>query len=130
MANHRSSEGTFKVGANVVAEIREMEVDEVATPIEDSEIGDEWDTKQAGTVSWTFRASVWWDETDTNGQEAMAINQVLTVGYYPEGDGSGAQYRTGTCIITGRTVRSRRGSIVEADIRGDGSGELSKSTVA
>ena len=70
-----------------------------------------------------------WDETDTNGQEALSIGASVTLGLYPEGDASGAQYFSGTATVTeiGRPVT--QDEITNVTFSFLGNGALAKDTV-
>ena len=78
MANHKGSEGVVKVGANTVAEVRSWTVSEEAETIEDTAMGDAARTYQVGLKTWSGSCDVFWDETDTNGQVALAAGSSVT----------------------------------------------------
>ena len=44
MATHTGSEGTVKVGANAIAEIRSFSIEETADTVEDTSMGDTYRT--------------------------------------------------------------------------------------
>lgn len=130
MASHAGSEGTVKVGANAVAEIRSFSVSETADTIESTVMGDAARTYKPSLKSFTGSLDVYWDETDTNGQGALTVGSEVTIGFYPEGSTSGDSYYTGSAIVTGLTVNSSFDGMVEASITIQGTGALSNSTVA
>lgn len=129
MANHKGSEGAVYVGANAVAEIRSWSIQESANIIDDTEIGDAWKTKKFGTKEWNASIDVYWDETDTNGQGALAITDEVTLNLYPEGNASTDTYYTGSAIVTGITRNAAVDGMVEASITLEGNGALTESTV-
>ena len=53
MATHAGSEGTVKVGANAIAEIRSFSVEETGDTIDDSTMGDSARTYIAGLKTYT-----------------------------------------------------------------------------
>ena len=57
MANHKGSEGTVKVGANAVAEIKSYSLTETADTIEDTVMGDSARTYQSSLTSFRDRKS-------------------------------------------------------------------------
>ena len=130
MATHAGSEGTVKVGANAVAEIRSFSVSETADTIEDTTMGDAARTYKPSLKSFTGSLDVYWDETDTNGQGALTVGSEVTIGFYPEGATTGDTYLTGSAIVTGLTVNSSFDGMVEASITIQGTGALSTSTAA
>lgn len=130
MATHKGSEGTVKVGANAVAEIRSFTITETADTIEDTSMGDGARTYLPSLTNFTGDLSVLWDETDTNGQTALAVGSSITFAVYPEGDTSGDTYLSGTAIVTSKSVTASYDGLVESSISVQGTGALSTSTVA
>jgi predicted secreted protein len=130
MATHTGSEGTVKVGANAIAEIRSFSIEESADTLEDTTMGDTARTYKSSLTTYTGTVDVLWDETDATGQGALTIGASVTLNLYPEGDTSGDVYYTGTAIVTGRTINSSFDGLVEMSISVQGSGALSQTTVA
>ena len=129
MATHTGSEGTVKVGANAIAEIRSFSIEESADTLEDTTMGDTARTYKSSLTNYTGTVDVLWDETDTTGQGALTIGASVTLNLYPEGDASGDTYYTGTAIVTGRTINSSFDGLVEMSISVQGSGALTQTTV-
>jgi predicted secreted protein len=129
MATHTGSEGTVKVGANAVAEIRSYSVEETADTTEDTTMGDSYRTHKTTLKSWSGSIDVFWDETDTNGQSALTVGSEVTANFYPEGATSGDAYITGTAIVTGKTVTASFDGMVESTIQLQGTGALTRTTV-
>lgn len=130
MATHKGSEGTVKVGANAIAEIRSFSISETSDTVEDTTMGDTARTYKPSLTSWSGTVEVFWDETDTQGQAALTVGAEATVNAYPEGSGSGADYLTGSAIVTGRTINSSFDGMVEASITLQGNGALTQDQVA
>jgi hypothetical protein len=130
MATHTGSEGTVKVGANAIAEIRSFSIEESADTLEDTTMGDGARTYKPSLTTYTGTVDVLWDETDTTGQGALTIGAEVTLNLYPEGDTSGDTYYTGAAIVTGRTINSSFDGLVEMSISVQGNGALTQTTVA
>jgi len=130
MATHKGSEGTVKVGANAIAEIRSFSISETGDTIEDTTMGDAARTYKPSLTSWSGSVEVYWDETDTNGQVALTVGAEVTLNVYPEGSTTGDSYLTGSAIVTGRTINSSFDGMVEASITVQGNGALTTGTVA
>ena len=130
MATHKGSEGTVKVGANAVAEVRSFSISSTADTIEDTTMGDSARTYKPSLTSWSGSLEVYWDETDTNVQVALAVGAEVTFGAYPEGDTSGDTYLSGSAIVTGLTINSSFDGMVEASLTVQGNGALTIGTVA
>ena len=130
MATHKGSEGTVKIGANAIAEIRTWTINETADTLEDTTMGDSARTYKPSLTSWDGSMDVYWDETDTNGQGAATIGAEITLNVYPEGATSGDSYYTGSAIVTGVSRTASFDGMVEASLTFQGTGALSASTVA
>lgn len=129
MATHSGSEGTVKVGANAVAEIRSFSISETSDTVEDTTMGDSARTYKPSLKSWSGSIEVFWDETDTNGQGALTVGSDVTVGFYPEGATTGDTYMSGAAIVTGLTVNSSFDGMVEASVTVQGNGALTTTAV-
>ena len=89
MATHTGSSGLIKVGTNTVAEVRSFTLDTTAELLEDTALTDTSKTFQVGKKGATASIECFWDETDTNGQIAIAEGEQVTMTLYPEGATSG-----------------------------------------
>lgn len=130
MATHTGSEGTVKVGANAIAEIRSYSVEETADTVEDTSMGDAYRTHKTTLKAWSGTVDVFWDETDTNGQVALTVGSEVTANFYPEGATTGDKYLTGTAIVTGKTVSASFDGMVESTITLQGTGALTTGTAS
>jgi hypothetical protein len=130
MATHAGSEGTVRVGANAVAEIRSYSIEETADTLEDTSMGDAARTYLPSLTTFTGSLDVLWDETNTTGQGALTIGATVTLNLYPEGASSGDIYYTGSAIVTGRTISASYDGLVEMSISVQGTGALTQTTVS
>ena len=132
MATHTGSEGTVKVGANAIAEIRSYSVEETSDTAEDTSMGDSYRTFKTTLKAWTGSVDVFCDETDTNGQVALVVGAEVVSNFFPEGASAGTseKYYSGSAIVTGRTVTGSFDGMVEASITLQGTGALTLSTLA
>lgn len=130
MATHTGSEGTVKVGANAIAEIRSYSVEQTSDTVEDTTMGDTWRTHKTTLRSWTASVDCFWDESDTTGQGALTVGSEVTLNLYPEGATTGDTYLTGTGIVTGKTVTGSFDGMVESSISVQGTGTLTTGTAA
>lgn len=129
MATHTGSEGTVKVGANTVAEIRSFSIDETGDTLEDTTMGDTARTYKSSLTSFSGSVDVFYDETDTTGQGALTVGAEITINAYPEGDAAGDTYKTGSAIVTGVSLSSSFDGMVESSITFQGNGALTTTTV-
>jgi len=129
MANHKGSEGTAKVGANTIAEIKDWSVSETAETIDDTTMGDSARTKQVGLTSASGSMTAFWDETDTSGQGAMTVGASVTLNLYPEGATTGDSYATLTALITEKGVSTTLDGMVETSVSFEANGAVTWGTV-
>ena len=128
MATHTGSEGTIKIGSDVMGELRSFSLESTAETIEDTSMGDASRTYKVGLKTFAGTASVFFDETDT-AQGNLDAGAEITLNVYPEGASSGDTYYTGSAIVTGRTINSSFDGMVEMEISFQGTGALTESTV-
>ena len=129
MATHTGSAGLVKLGTNTVAEVRSFTLDTTAELLEDTTLTDTSKSFQVGKKGATASVECFWDETDTNGQIALAEGSSVTLNLYPEGADSGDYYYTGTFLVTANSVSVPTDGIIEATFSATLSGALSRTTV-
>lgn len=125
MATHTGSEGTVRVGANAIAEIRSFSLEETADTVEDTAMGDTFRTHKTTLKSFSGSIDVFWDETDTTGQLGLAVGAEVTINFYPEGATTGDRYYSGSAIVTSKSVTGSFDGMVESTISVMGTGALS-----
>ncbi len=129
MASHHGKEGVVNVGANSVAEVIEWSVDEEVDIVDSTPMGTAAATYVTGTTRWNGSIKCFWDETDTNGQQALTIGASVTLNLYPEGTTSGDTYATGTALVTGISIPVNKDSMTERSFTFQGTGALTWGTV-
>ena len=130
MATHTGSEGTVKVGANAIAEISSYSLEETADTVEDTSMGDTYRTHKTTLKSFSGSVDVFWDETDTTGQTALAVGSEVTINFYPEGSTTSDVYYSGTAIVTSKSITGSFDGMVESTITLQGTGALTEATLA
>jgi hypothetical protein len=128
MATHSGSEGTVKIGSDILAEIRSYTIESSGETIETSTMGLSARTYVAGLTTFTASFEVYFDETDT-AQNAVDAGASITFSVYPEGDAAGDTYYTGSGIVTGRSITASFDGMVEMSLSVQGSGALTETTV-
>ena len=129
MATHTGSSGIVKVGTNTIAEVRSFTLDTTAELLEDTTLTDTSKTFQVGKKGATASVECFWDETDTNGQIAIAEGSSVALNLYPEGATSGDYYYSGTYLITANSVTTPTDGIIEATFSATLTGALTRGTV-
>jgi len=128
MATHTGSEGTVKIGSDVLGSIRSYTIESTGETIENSTMGLSARTYVAGLTTFTGSFEVYFDETDT-AQSAVDAGASVTFSVYPEGDEAGDTYYTGSGIVTGRSITASFDGMVEMSLSIQGSGALTETTV-
>lgn len=129
MANHTGVSGLVKVGTATVAEVRSFTLSTTSELLEDTNLTDTSKTYQIGKKGATCSIECFWDETDSNGQIAIAEGSQVTMTLYPEGADSGDYYYGGTWLITGNSVSTPTDGIIEATFDATLTGALTRGTV-
>ena len=129
MATHTGSSGLVKVGSNIIAEVRSFTLDTTAEILEDTTLTDTSKTFQVGKKGATASVECFWDETDTNGQIAIAEGEQVTLYLYPEGADSADYYFGGTWLITANSVSTPTDGMIEATFSATLTGALTRGTV-
>jgi hypothetical protein len=129
MATHVGTSGVVKVGANAVAEVTGFTIDETNDTVEDTSLTDTAKSYKALRKDATGTVECHWDETDTNGQVALAVGSEVTLNLYPEGVDSGDTYYTGTAIVTGVSQAVTLDGVISRNITVQFSGGVSTTTV-
>ena len=129
MANHTGVSGLVKVGTATVAEVRSFTLSTTSELLEDTNLTDAAKTYQIGKKGATCSIECFWDETDSNGQIAIAEGSQVTMTLYPEGADAGDYYFGGTWLITGNSVSTPTDGIIEATFDATLTGALTRGTV-
>ena len=130
MASHIGKDGSVYVGSNAVAELIDWSIDTTANTVNDTVMGDTWETSKVTTKAWSGSINVQWDPSDTTGQEGLKEGDEVTLNMYPLGNTSGLVYWSGTIQVTGVNRTGSNPEIVKASVSFTGNGELTQSTVA
>lgn len=125
MATHKGSEGLIKIGTDSIAEVKSYSLEESSDTVETTKMGDAARTHLSSLTSFSGSVDCFWDETDTNGQVALAVGSTVTLLWYPEGATTGDTYYSGSVIVTGKTITGSFDGMVEASISVQGTGAIS-----
>lgn len=113
--------GSFKIGANTVAEIDNWTLD-VSTNLEETQaFGDTWKERTATIKEWSGSASGRLDDTDTNGHVALGTaflgGTTVSARFYVDG----TNYYSGTAFVNASIAAAENGLVtVNYTITGSG----------
>lgn len=133
MSTHTGVEGVIKVGSATVAEVTGFSFNIDSELIPQKKLGDTFESFKAGTRSWKGELQAHWDETDTNGQQALQAailaGTSVTLNLYPEGATTGDSYYTGTAFLNTLSIDiADNDSNVMAKYSFTGSGAITQAT--
>lgn len=129
MATHVGTSGVVKVGSATVAEVTGFTLNETQDTVEDTSLTDSKKSYVALRGDATATIECHWDETDTNGQEALDVGSSATIELYPEGADSGDKYYSGTGIVTGASIAVTLDGIISRTFNFQISGGISHLSV-
>lgn len=129
MATHVGTSGTVKVGSDAIAEVVGFTLNETSDTVEDTSLTDTAKSYLVLRKDATATIECHWDETDTNGQEALDVGASVTLNLYPEGSDSSDAYYTGTALITGADVAVSMDGIISRNFSVQFTGGVTHSTV-
>ena len=129
MATKSGKDGLVKVSSNTVAEVRNWTLDLSADTIEDTVMGATASTYLSGLTTASASFDAYYDESDTNGQQALDPGSSVTLVLYPEGADSGDIYFTGTALVTSKSVTGTFDGMVEASFGATYTGAVTEATV-
>ena len=129
MATHVGTSGTVKVGSDAIAEVTGFTLNETSDTVEDTSLTDTSKSYLVLRKDATATVECHWDETDTNGQEALDVGASVTLNLYPEGSDAGDAYYTGTALVTGADVAVSMDGVISRTINVQFSGGVTHTTV-
>lgn len=131
--------GLVAAALDVVAEITSWSLDESAETYQTNEPTMNNPTPALtfapGATSWTASMDCKFDDTDTEGQEAMSIGAEITVNFFDEvatngAVASGDEMYQGSAIITGVGIADSSADITTRSYTIQGSGVLSRTALS
>lgn len=129
MATHVGTSGVVKIGSDTVAEVTGFNLDETNDTVEDTSLTDTAKSYLVLRKDATGTIECHWDETDTNGQEALDVGASVTLNLYPEGSDAGDAYYTGTALVTGASVAVTMDGVISRTFNVQFSGGVTHTTV-
>ena len=129
MANHTGQAGTVKLSSNAVGSVSGFSLDTTGDVIENSNLGSTARQYLAGRTSWSASVEAHFDETDSNGQQALTVGIIFVLNLYPEGADSGDYYWSGSALVTGESHSVTLDDTIKSSFTAQGTGVLTRSTV-
>lgn len=132
MATYTSANGAIKIDADntAVAEVTGYSITWTSDTVEDTVIGDSARTYKPTLESYTASIDCQWDDSDTTGQDVLVPGAEVAYELFPNGDTSTEAVYSGNGIVTSVSITGATGELITASIEIQGSGALTKGTVA
>ena len=124
MTTKTGNDGVIKVGGVTVAETRSWALSIGIGTVDDTVMGDTWDTHKTIQKNWTGSAEVYWDEGDAAQAASLVVGASVAVHFYPEGADAGDTYYTGTATVEKVDLKGSHNGLIEASIAYKGNGAL------
>ena len=135
MALITGNDGSLVVGSTTIAALRNFTVEYKKDTIETTTMGSDAKTYIDGLTSWSGSADVYFDPTVDGAASTstgvfnltastVGASPVIAKFYVLQAAGATDIAYTGTCIVTGYSVKSKHDGLVEASITLQGSGAL------
>lgn len=128
MAKFVGKDGKVLVGANAVSNIRNFEVNVEIGVFDQTVMGDTWESHDVTFKRWTASVEALWDDSDTNGQDALVEGASVVLHMSPEGDDTGDVDYTGTATVTQVVRRAESAGGVTVTFTAQGDGALTTTT--
>lgn len=128
MAVFTGKAGVVQTGSNSLAEVRSYSITQTGETTESTAMGDSAKTFESTLTEFSGSVDLFFDDTDTNGQVALAIGTSFTLNLAPEGTGSGAFKLSGSAIVTEVTRTAAHDGLVEMTVGFQGTGALTIGT--
>jgi hypothetical protein len=130
MATITGNDGVVLIDTNAIAEVTSFTINENADRIEDTALGDANRTYKAGLPDVGGTIECWFDDSDTNGQEALDVGSTVNLVLRPAGTGTGlAEWTVSADILSIETSVSFN-EIVQRSFSWGAAGTLTKGTQA
>lgn len=130
MGTKTGSEGTIKVGTDLVGEVKSWSINVSDEVIDKSVIGTQWRKNAPMNIrGWSGSLEGFFDFADA-GQTALVVGTELQLNLYYEGETSSNNYLQGQAVITSMDRSASFDGMLEVTFSFTGNGELSDEVVA
>lgn len=129
MARHILKNMVVKHGANVLAGVRSMEIEETVTDVDLTAAGDTWQDHDTGIPGWTGSMSMLLDH-DVAANQTLRVGDVITFEGYTEGDATGKVYWHGEASVLSHKLGGGYEGEATRDYSIKGKGALASAAVA
>lgn len=128
MATYKGKEGSVKIGADTIIELRSFEVTVTANEVDTSIMGSDWTGVDSTQSSWKASANGFYDPDDP-AVVALAAGAKVAVEFFPLGETTGLVVQSGIALVTSVGRPQSHDNIIEFNFELTGDGALTTDTV-
>jgi flagellar hook assembly protein FlgD len=121
MATYHGNSGAVHIATStVVLVLKSFQHTNSVESADDSAAGDAVRSRKAGKKDGQGQIEVWWDPTDTNGQQALDEGVTVNLILYPSGTTTGCGKLSGSVLVKSVAVQHDQDDIVSATFTYEG----------
>ena len=128
MASHNGRNGVIKIGGTALTRFRSWRLNTTTDTTDLTAGGDTFRTHAATYTDWSVTGSVLLDHADA--AQVLVDGATVALELYSEGEASGSVYFAGNAIVTGVGTDVGHDAAVTREITLQGTGALTRETVA
>jgi predicted secreted protein len=136
MAEQRGVDGVVKFGSNTLLHVTSWSLDESSETLDITQMGSAHRNVLATFKSFSGSVDAFWDTADSSFGHTDAVDPTVVAGdtvafeLYPEGEGSGMDFYSGSAIVSSISRSASFDGAVEMSISFEGTGALNFGQVA
>jgi len=128
MSTYLGKDGIVKAAGVAIAEVMDFSVEQSADTEEDTSKGDDWRSYKTTFKTWSGEVTCRYDPTDSTGQQALAVGEVVALLLYPVNATAGSPQLSGNAIITTIGIESPLEGLCSRSFSFQGNGALTEGT--
>lgn len=130
MSTITGKDGAVYLGANLIGAMTEFNISTTGKEVDSTVMGAEFESSITTFKKWSGSMTFYYDQADTDGQEALDVLDQAALEFYPAGNASGKQKFAGTANLMGDDMTVSLSGMVTRKVDFSGVGALTKSTIA
>src|SRR4030065_2942989 len=111
MSTFIGKDGIVKAAGVAIAEVMDFSVEQSADTEEDTSKGDDWRSYKTTFKTWSGEVTCRYDPTDSTGQQALAVGEVVALLLYPVNATAGSPQLWGIAILRRVGCTGRAGGV-------------------
>lgn len=129
MAVTKGKDGEISAEGSFIGELRSFSLTETSNEVDTSTMGTDWTGVDSTQNSWSGSLDMFWDPIDV-GQAEVTVGSKIDVVFYPAGNSTGKQSKTGSALVTSIESSQGHDNLVTATVSFTGDGVLTTGVVS